>query len=262
MEKQLPGNDPQVVSLVKQFMIPPSPLPYNLMKDPTYLSPSKTTSLLPKIKKLFSDQRDGFFVEAGATDGQRWSNTFWLEQNRNWSGLLVEPDPTNFDMLKANHRNSWSSGTCLSKENYPMQITLVSLRLPIKKNNSSSSSISAASYDADIKMAARSIRYAKIFKHHKQSYSKAYCFPLISYLMALNVLEIDFLSLDTQGTELGILRTLPWDNISVRVVIAEASVAKNGKEMEKFMVEKGFKVLSRGNDYWFAKEGDPVISRW
>jgi len=37
--------------------------------------------------------RDGFFIECGANDGFRQSNTYYLERFRNWSGLLVEPVP-------------------------------------------------------------------------------------------------------------------------------------------------------------------------
>ena len=35
----------------------------------------------------------GFFIEAGANDGLKQSNTFYLESRRGWRGLLVEPIP-------------------------------------------------------------------------------------------------------------------------------------------------------------------------
>jgi FkbM family methyltransferase len=35
----------------------------------------------------------GFFVEAGANDGFRQSNTYYLERFRGWRGILVEPIP-------------------------------------------------------------------------------------------------------------------------------------------------------------------------
>jgi FkbM family methyltransferase len=37
----------------------------------------------------------GFFVEFGAGDGVHFSNTYWLEMDRGWTGLLIEPDPRN-----------------------------------------------------------------------------------------------------------------------------------------------------------------------
>jgi FkbM family methyltransferase len=38
-------------------------------------------------------KRDGFFVEAGANDGYRQSNTYLLERARGWQGILVEAIP-------------------------------------------------------------------------------------------------------------------------------------------------------------------------
>ena len=38
-------------------------------------------------------KRGGFFVEAGANDGYRQSNTYLLERARGWTGILVEAIP-------------------------------------------------------------------------------------------------------------------------------------------------------------------------
>jgi FkbM family methyltransferase len=47
------------------------------------------------MQDLFVDyilnKDNGFFVEVGACDGLAESNTFWLEKNRNWNGILCEP---------------------------------------------------------------------------------------------------------------------------------------------------------------------------
>ena len=46
-------------------------------------------------KKLIAylPQGVGYFIEAGANDGVRQSNTHFLEKRRSWAGLLVEPVP-------------------------------------------------------------------------------------------------------------------------------------------------------------------------
>lgn len=35
----------------------------------------------------------GFFIELGAADGITYSNTYWLEKEKGWRGLLIEPNP-------------------------------------------------------------------------------------------------------------------------------------------------------------------------
>ncbi len=41
----------------------------------------------------FLRKRDGFFIEAGANDGLKQSNTLYFERHYGWRGLLVEPVP-------------------------------------------------------------------------------------------------------------------------------------------------------------------------
>jgi hypothetical protein len=42
----------------------------------------------------------GVFVEAGAADGVTGSNTLWLERERGWTGVCVEPHPDTFQQLR------------------------------------------------------------------------------------------------------------------------------------------------------------------
>lgn len=59
-------------------------------------------------------QTGGFFIECGAFDGERASNTIWLELVRNWTGLLVEMDPYFYTQMLGKNRQVWSANVCLS----------------------------------------------------------------------------------------------------------------------------------------------------
>jgi FkbM family methyltransferase len=48
----------------------------------------------------------GYFIEAGANDGIRQSNTYFLEKRRSWTGLLIEPVPRLAVKCSKNRRNS------------------------------------------------------------------------------------------------------------------------------------------------------------
>ena len=43
------------------------------------------------------------------------------------------------------------------------------------------------------------------------------CFPLSSLLIAANLTKIDFLSLDLEGLELKVLKTVKWDMHDIKV---------------------------------------------
>ena len=53
-------------------------------------------SNLDKKLQKYLDYKNGFFVELGANDGFTASNTLFLEQKKNWRGILVEPSPNLF----------------------------------------------------------------------------------------------------------------------------------------------------------------------
>ena len=60
-----------------------------------------------EVAKLFKGKKNGFFIEAGAFDGQIFSNTLLLEMNYNWTGLLIEPNPEAFQELLTKNRKSY-----------------------------------------------------------------------------------------------------------------------------------------------------------
>ena len=47
----------------------------------------------------------------------------------------------------------------------------------------------------------------------------AQCFPLYSALLALNRTRVDFFSLDVEGHELKILKTIPWNKVQIKVLM-------------------------------------------
>ena len=59
-------------------------------------------------------QKGGFFIECGSTNGERASNTIYMEQKMDWTGLLIEVDPYFFLQLIGHNRKSYSLNACLS----------------------------------------------------------------------------------------------------------------------------------------------------
>lgn len=43
------------------------------------------------------------------------------------------------------------------------------------------------------------------------------CYPLFTLLKAINVDTIDYFSLDIEGAELPVLKTIPWDRVLIKV---------------------------------------------
>ncbi len=63
------------------------------------------------------------FVEVGAQDGLWLSNTWWLEAERDWRGLLIEADPHNYHRLRMSPRNSTTLSACVTSGLFTSQVS-------------------------------------------------------------------------------------------------------------------------------------------
>lgn len=52
---------------------------------------------------------------------------------------------------------------------------------------------------------------------HKTTTVQVQCLPLFSLLSAINVTTVDYFSLDVEGSELGVLKTIPFDKVLIKV---------------------------------------------
>ena len=60
------------------------------------------------VDNILNKKLGGFFIEAGAHDGESISNSLFFELSRNWTGLLVEPNPLTFCKLLTKNRKAYA----------------------------------------------------------------------------------------------------------------------------------------------------------
>ena len=87
------------------------------------------------------------------------------------------------------------------------------------------------------------------------------CFPLYSVLMALNNPHIDYCSLDIEGAEAAILKTVPWNQVNVTSFSVEINHAgkifpESRVDIQDFMKRQGYKFHSTVviDDIFYKKE--------
>ena len=87
---------------------------------------------------------NGIFLEVGAYDGVELSSTLYLERERNWTGLLIEPNANFYKELTKVNRKAFTLNACLSLDNKTgiakfIQAGLIGER--VKKENPEAKSI-------------------------------------------------------------------------------------------------------------------------
>ena len=85
------------------------------------------------------------------------------------------------------------------------------------------------------------------------------CVPLYSILQALGNPVVDFFSLDVEGSEEGVLGSIPWDKVDIRVVLVEVEHSDK-PAIKELMENNGYKMILEINnqDYLFMKENVAV----
>lgn len=182
-----------------------------------------------KIHELLGSKPEGFYIDVGAFDGLKASNTKYFE-DIGWQGIVVEPHPTSFSNLELNR-------TC-AKEN-----------------------IIITDYDGEsvfywsdkAPMASRvdmSGQRARIHRVDDVKEDRVQCMTISTLCKKYSLQRVDFLKIDTEGNDWAVINGIDFSKISVSFIAFE--MWDNHKEEEynlaiDKLVDAGFTDIT--NDY-------------
>jgi len=146
-----------------------------------------------------SPGKSRFFVEVGGYDGEKFSNTLFLEKYRGWDGLLIETNPYTFDILRSRDRKCWAVRACLSD-------TIADMKFIISGSTTSAIKTMTDKMRARVKLdlAAYGKSGDKRWVHAGEEVTTQ-CRSLASMMTEIGRNHIDYFSLDVEGAEMLIL---------------------------------------------------------
>jgi len=186
-------------------------------------------------------KKNGFFVEFGATNGIDLSNTYLLETDFEWTGILAEPAKCWQSELKQN-RSALIEDLCV----------WVDSTSTLTFNETSSPELSTiASFSSG--------------DSHRQSREsgREYSVETISLndlLIKYNAPHhIDYLSIDTEGSEFLILSALDFEKFSFSVITCEHAYTQKREDIKNLLEAHGYvrkyTELSAFDD-WYVRKSD------
>lgn len=182
-------------------------------------------------------KRGGFFVEFGATDGILLSNTLLLEREFGWSGICVEPNPEYFQQLRTN-RSCVVDDACISGT-----------------SGQEVEFILAAEYGG-IAEYANSDQHAE----RREAYRKDARVVRLTTISLNDLLircdaprDIDYVSIDTEGSEYEILSTFPLDDWNVRCFTIEHNNAPHRDSIRSLLESHGYRRTEARWDDWYER---------
>jgi hypothetical protein len=190
---------------------------------------------------ILNFKRKGFFVEVGAGNGVTGSNTLLMEDLYAWTGLLVEPAKKFHVSLFRNRPNALKVTDPIfekSGSDVDFQETTITTLSTIKEF-----------FEKD-----------KNFKNRKvKSSYKLKTLSLNDLFSLVNVpKKIDFLSLDTEGSEFMILKSFNFKAYKISVICVEHNYTDNRDKIYKLLTSNGFErkydQVSGINDFYVNEE--------
>ena len=210
LQKSIMINDSVMTDIVKNLFVEDQMFPggkYNFDESVININGQIGAPII--VDKILGKKQNGFFIEAGAVDGLFLSNTIMFELKRNYTGVLIEPS-SNYTTLRLRNRKVKSLNVCLSRKSIPEEVTFLDY------GEVGGIEGEVRGWTSEVVNSANTTRI------------KVVCLPIHTILSALGNPKVDYFSLDVEGVELDVLKSVPWEKVDIDVFSIE--VYGNGRD--------------------------------
>ena len=180
-----------------------------------------------KYVEQFLNHENGVYVEFGARDGVEHSNTYYFEKTYNWTGILVEPDDRELKKITINRPNAHIyTGVAVC----PVGTTEVTFAISSNRGWSGIHN----SYDD---------------KRWYNTVISQKTLPCVD-LNEICPENVDYMTVDTEGSEVEILRTFDFTSHNVKIIQVERNMKtqlqrNEEKQLTQFMSKKGYEKIKQ-----------------
>jgi FkbM family methyltransferase len=182
-------------------------------------------------------QKPGFFVEFGATNGKSLSNTYLLEKHFGWTGILCEPAKTWLEDLRKNRSASIDTRCVYSRSDLKLRFWETDI--------GELSTIEGFGSDDEHSIAREG--------NHTYEVEAVSLLDLLDYHNAPKF--IDFLSVDTEGSEFEILNAFDFSKYSFGAICVEHNYSDSREKVQALLLSNGYRqVYQELSDFddWFV----------
>ena len=181
-----------------------------------------------------------FYIEAGANNGIRQSNTLYMEMKHRARGMLIEASQYNFELCKLNRSKRNIFEHCALDEFSDGNVEFDYLDLMTIERQKDSSDRSSHIRDGEMYMGKAS---------YKISCPRKSLWDLIE---KHNIERVDLLSLDVEGGEMQVLRGARLEMNYIESILVET---EKPEEVKEFLRKYGYHYYGRlsFHDHFFTR---------
>jgi FkbM family methyltransferase len=178
---------------------------------------------------IIGENFDKTFLEFGATDGFELSNSYTLENNYNWKGVLSEPSPQWHESLKKNRIDSKIITECIWKETgkkldfYMSDLGELSTLNDFIDNDIDTMPVNTSQRKKSGKIiTVNTISLNDVIKEYFNNKCPSY------------------ISIDTEGSEYEILKVFNLDDYRPKLFTIEHNYTDNQSKLDELLISNGY----------------------
>jgi FkbM family methyltransferase len=220
------------------------------MTEPLFYSQYKQDEYLETT--IFKGYKGGFYVDVGSHDGVSLNNTLYFERNNNWRGINIEPIKCVFDKLVENRTTDRNTNINCAICNYDGEADFY-----LNEGYTEMLSGIIENYDA---------RHLERLKNENTEMLattqvvKVNTKRLQTILDEHEVSHIHYLSIDVEGAEFEVIKSIDFDKVFVDVIGFENNYEEVSIPIIQYLIKKGFKVVKVSTDIFMINIQSQFIS--
>ena len=195
------------------------------------------------VLNYFNKKKNGVFIELGALDGIRHSNTFLLENKYNWSGLLIEPSPSLYKELKIN-RNTHTENFLVGDK---------------KQENIDFLYIEDKTKCIGLQGVVENYNPKHVQRINRELDNEPYKIIKLNMVTLQelcdkhNIRKVDYLSLDVEGSELKVLEGIDFAKLDIKLIGVEINYHDDKEKIYNILNKNGYTYIIQVFDHFFIK---------
>ena len=179
---------------------------------------------------IFKGYQNGFYVDVGAHDGISINNTLYFEKNNNWTGINIEPIPKVFERLVMHRPNN------------------INLNCAVCNHDGETDFLCNTGYTemiSGLKDHFHRLHIHRLMRENRKKGSTTKVIQVKTKKLETifdenNIKHINYLSIDVEGAEFEVIKSIHFDKVFIDVIGFEHNYNDRSVPIVDYLQKKGF----------------------
>jgi len=200
---------------------------------------------------VFKGHKNGFYVDVGAHDGVSFNNTYYFEKQNNWNGINVEPIKTVFDKLVSNRPNNNNINCAVCNNDGETEFVC---------NTGYTEMISGIKDTFDLRHWKR-LDYENEKMNGSTEIIRVNTKKLETIFNENNVTHVNYLSIDVEGAEFEVIKSINFDKVFIDVIGFENNYNDVSIPIVEYLQKRNFIVINKSLDIFMINKNSTFYKK-